>query len=92
MSQFSNSELTFASLAKKNASKLSFHNLIRDRLSDGLPDQTKLDIHHRIEASIKKHIEMYNSKMNEIIETLNHIHIKEIMFFNELLETNDSVL
>ena len=32
---------------------------------------------------------MYNTKLNEIIETLTDMQIKDIMHFNQLLEKND---
>lgn len=98
MSHLSNSatNMTFSNLNKQNTKKLCFQDIIKDKYTSSLSQPLQFecieDVHRRVQTTIKKHIEIYNAKMNEIIETLNHMHIKDIMFFNELLNTNDCAL
>lgn len=40
---------------------------------------------------IRQQIESYNTQLNEIMETLTDMQIKDLMKFNELLEKNDEI-
>jgi hypothetical protein len=40
------------------------------------------EVFHRAQNSIKDHIELYSSKLNELVEEIQDMQISDLMYFN----------